>query len=40
VWIQQVELDAAPYTQRNIPTGGVELVCHLGSIPRVVGSLT
>jgi AraC-like DNA-binding protein len=40
VWIQQVASDAAPYTQRNIPNGGVELVCHVGSIPRVVGPLT
>ncbi|HMI69826.1 MAG TPA: helix-turn-helix transcriptional regulator [Solirubrobacteraceae bacterium] len=40
VWIQQVAPDAPPYVQRNIPSGGVELVCRLGREPRVVGPLT
>jgi AraC-like DNA-binding protein len=40
VWIQQIPRDAPPYVQRNIPSGGVELVCRLGSEPRVVGPLT
>jgi AraC-like DNA-binding protein len=40
VWIQQIAPDAPPYVQRNIPSGGVELVCRLGSEPRVVGPLT
>jgi AraC-like DNA-binding protein len=40
VWLQQVAPDAPPYVQRNIPSGGVELVCRLGSEPRVVGPLT
>jgi AraC-like DNA-binding protein len=40
VWIQEVAPDAPPYTQRNIPSGGVELVCRLGREPRVVGPLT
>jgi AraC-like DNA-binding protein len=40
VWIQQVAPDADPYTHRNIPHGGVELVCPVGSVPRVVGPLT
>lgn len=40
VWIQQVAPDADPYTQRNIPNGGVELVCPVGAMPRVVGPLT
>jgi AraC-like DNA-binding protein len=40
VWIQTVAPDAAPYVQRNLPSGGVELVCRLGSPPRVVGPLT
>jgi hypothetical protein len=40
MWIQQVAPDAAPYTQRNIPNGGVELLCPVGSAPRVVGPLT
>jgi AraC-like DNA-binding protein len=40
VWVQQVAPDAAPYTHRNIPHGGVELVCPVGSVPRIVGPLT
>jgi AraC-like DNA-binding protein len=40
VWIQQVSPDADPYTHRNIPHGGVELACQVGSVPRVVGPLT
>jgi AraC-like DNA-binding protein len=40
VWIQQIAHDAPPYVQRNIPSGGVELVCRLGSEARVVGPLT
>jgi AraC-like DNA-binding protein len=40
VWIQQVASDAEPYTQRNIPNGGVELLCAVGTVPRVVGPLT
>lgn len=40
VWIQQVAPDAPPYTQRNLPTGAVELVCRVGSEPRIVGPLT
>lgn len=40
VWIQQVASDAEPYTQRNIPSGGVELLCSLGAEPRLQGPLT
>jgi AraC-like DNA-binding protein len=40
VWIQQVAPDAEPYTHRNIPHGGVELICPVGSVPRIVGPLT
>jgi AraC-like DNA-binding protein len=40
VWIQQVAPDAPPYTQRNIPSGAVELVCRVGSEPRIAGPLT
>jgi AraC-like DNA-binding protein len=40
VWIQQVGPDAPPYVQRNIPSGGMELVCRSGREPRVVGPLT
>jgi AraC-like DNA-binding protein len=38
VWIQQVGVE--PYVQRNLPTGGVELHCTLGLLPRLVGPLT
>jgi hypothetical protein len=38
VWIQRI--DAEPYVQRNLPTGGVELHCPIGSTPRLVGPLT
>jgi AraC-like DNA-binding protein len=40
VWIQQVPSDAGPYAQRNIPNGSVEVLCRVGSVPRVVGPLT
>jgi AraC-like DNA-binding protein len=40
VWIQQVAAGADPYAHRSIPHGGVELVCPLGQVPRVVGPLT
>jgi AraC-like DNA-binding protein len=40
VWLQQVAPGASPYVQRNIPSGGVELVCRMGREPRVVGPLT
>jgi AraC-like DNA-binding protein len=40
VWIQQVSSDADPYTHRTIPHGGVELICQVGSVPRIVGPLT
>lgn len=38
VWIQRI--GAEPYTQRNLPTGGIELHCRIGSLPRMVGPLT
>ena len=38
VWIQRI--GAEPYTQRNLPTGGIELHCPIGSLPRLVGPLT
>lgn len=38
VWIQQT--GPAPYVQRNLPTGGVELHCVLGAVPRLLGPLT
>jgi AraC-like DNA-binding protein len=38
VWIQRI--GAEPYVQRNLPTGGVELHCPIGSLPRLLGPLT
>ena len=40
VWIQRVAPGSPPYPQRNIPHGGVELLCTVGAPPRVVGPLT
>ena len=40
VWIQQVAGDAEPYVHRHVPNGAVELLCAIGSAPRVVGPLT
>jgi AraC-like DNA-binding protein len=40
VWVQQVGRDAAPYVHRRIPNGAAELVCEVGSAPRVIGPLT
>jgi AraC-like DNA-binding protein len=38
VWIQRI--GAEPYLQRHLPTGGVELHCAIGSLPRLVAPLT
>lgn len=38
VWAQQIE--EAPHVQRHLPTGGVELHCRAGSLPRVIGPLS
>jgi len=38
VWIQRI--GAEPYMQRHLPTGGVELHCAIGSLPRLVAQLT
>jgi AraC-like DNA-binding protein len=38
VWVQQT--GPRPHVQRNLPTGGVELQCPLGGLPRVIGPLT
>jgi AraC-like DNA-binding protein len=40
VWVQQVGRDAPPYVHRRIPNGAAELVCRVGSAPRVLGPLT
>lgn len=37
VWVQEVARESAPYRQRTVPNGGVELACALGSPLRVVG---
>lgn len=39
-WVQRIASDAAPYAHRNIPNGGVELLCRLGSVPQLAGPLT
>ena len=38
VWVQRT--GSRPYVQRNLPTGGVELQCPIGAVPRLVGPLT
>jgi len=38
VWVQHTGPGA--YVQRNLPTGGVELQCPIGSVARLVGPLT
>jgi AraC-like DNA-binding protein len=38
VWVQTT--GPVPYLQRNLPTGGVELHCPIGGMPRLVGPLT
>ena len=38
VWIQRT--GTQPYPQRDLPTGGVELHCPVGGIPRLIGPLT
>jgi AraC-like DNA-binding protein len=39
-WVQQVGREAAPHVHRRIPNGAAELVCRVGSAPRVIGPLT
>ncbi len=38
VWIQRT--GSQPYPQRDLPTGGVELHCPVGGVPRLIGPLT
>jgi AraC-like DNA-binding protein len=38
VWIQRT--GSKPYPQRDLPTGGVELHCPVGGVPRLIGPLT
>jgi AraC-like DNA-binding protein len=40
VWIQAVDAGAAPYTHRTVPNGSAELLCAIGSMPRLVGPQT
>jgi AraC-like DNA-binding protein len=40
VWVQQVLPDSAPYTHHTVPNGSAELVCEVGSVPRLVGPQT
>jgi AraC-like DNA-binding protein len=39
-WMQRISPTAVPYVHRNIPTGSVEFVCEIGSVPRIIGPLT
>lgn len=38
IWVQHT--GSTPYVQRHLPTGGVELHCPIGALPRLVGPLT
>ena len=40
VWVQQVSRDAPPYPHRTTPNGSADLVCQLGSAPRLIGPQT
>jgi len=40
LWVQRVDADAASYTHRTVPNGGVEIACRVGSLPRLVGPRT
>jgi AraC-like DNA-binding protein len=39
-WVQQITPDGESYTHRNTPNGGVEVVCAVGGMPRVIGPRT
>jgi hypothetical protein len=40
VWIQEVSTDSDPFAHRRAPNGSAELLCTLGSTPRVLGPQT
>lgn len=40
VWVQRIAADAPAYRHREIPHGGVELVCRIGAPPEIVGPRT
>jgi AraC-like DNA-binding protein len=40
VWVQEVAPESAPYTHRTVPNGSAEILCAIGSVPRIVGPQT
>ena len=40
VWTQTVSSQSTTFTHRKAPHGGVELVCAVGSMPRIIGPQT
>lgn len=40
VWVQEVGQGSPPYLHRTVPNGSTELVCTVGSAPRIVGPQT
>jgi AraC-like DNA-binding protein len=40
VWVQQVLPGADPYTHHTVPNGSADLMCVVGSLPRLVGPQT
>ena len=40
VWVQEVSVESAPFVHRRAPNGSAEIVCALGSMPRVLGPQT
>jgi AraC-like DNA-binding protein len=40
VWVQEVSPESAPFVHRRAPNGSAEIVCALGSMPRILGPQT
>jgi AraC-like DNA-binding protein len=40
VWVQEVASGSAPFLHRRAPNGSAEVVCVLGSVPRILGAQT
>src|SRR5512139_2803461 len=40
VYVQRVDPGGAPWRHRHVPDGGVELICHAGAAPVVLGPIT
>jgi AraC-like DNA-binding protein len=40
VWVQEVMPGSTPYTHHTVPNGSADLVCAVGSLPRLVGPQT